>query len=334
METATSNPNPVGLNFVAIDFETANHDLESVCQVGIARFENGTCVEQRDWVIDPEGEFLPRFVGIHGIEARHAEGAPLFPDIFHDHLLPALQGQVVVSHGHFDRGVLMAACARYGLELPTLEWMNSIKLARRTWKDAVENGLKLSDLARRLDVQFRHHQAGEDARVAGQVVVAAASELGLDIAACVERCGLSVRQAFSGQAKAAASRADAGRRGYRGKVLRVPSELRKAVEAILASEFDGEERPLEGHSVAFTGTLSVFRELAEQAVRHLGGECTGGPTQRSTIFVAGTPNILQNKGQLKGAKYRKAEELIDKGQDLRILREADFVRWLVEAWAG
>lgn len=325
-----------GLNFVAIDFETANYDLDSICQVGIACFEDGVCVEQKDWVVDPEGEFLPSYVRLHGIEARHAAGAPLFPDIFADFLAPAVQGQVVVSHGHFDRQVLMAACARYGLDLPEMRWMDSVMLARRTWEDVRAKGANLATLSQRLGISFQHHQAGEDARVAGQVVVAAAIELGLAIEECVARCDLAIDQAFGRvpvRSRAERDQQRAVARKYREKILREPSELEKAIHDIRSSPMDEGDLPLAGHSVAFTGTLSVGRALAEAAVKHLGGECTDSPNQRTTIFVAGTPDLVRNRGQEKGSKYRKAEALIEKGQDLRILKEADFVRWLVGAWS-
>lgn len=61
------------LNFVAVDFETANFDRGSVCAVGLTRVADG--------VVDPSITFYvapptgPGFTNshIHGIEARHVE---------------------------------------------------------------------------------------------------------------------------------------------------------------------------------------------------------------------------------------------------------------------
>ena len=45
--------------FIAIDVETANPDLVSICQVGIVTFSNGKAVEYWQSLIDPEDEFDP-----------------------------------------------------------------------------------------------------------------------------------------------------------------------------------------------------------------------------------------------------------------------------------
>ena len=37
------------MNFLAIDIETANADYSSICQIGIAEFENGQVVNS--WII-------------------------------------------------------------------------------------------------------------------------------------------------------------------------------------------------------------------------------------------------------------------------------------------
>jgi len=42
------------MNFVAIDVETANSDMASICQIGIAKFENGILVEEWVSLVNPE----------------------------------------------------------------------------------------------------------------------------------------------------------------------------------------------------------------------------------------------------------------------------------------
>ena len=55
------------MNFVAIDVETANADMASICQIGIAKFENGVLVEEWVSLINPEDYFHFINVDIHGI---------------------------------------------------------------------------------------------------------------------------------------------------------------------------------------------------------------------------------------------------------------------------
>src|SRR5690606_41318417 len=69
----------VAMRFAAIDVETANADLSSICQVGVAFFQDG--VHTRSWssLVDPEDEFDGFNVSIHGIDEATVRGAPKWP---------------------------------------------------------------------------------------------------------------------------------------------------------------------------------------------------------------------------------------------------------------
>ena len=43
-----------GLNFIAIDFETATPKRASICEVGICVVRNGEVVETRSWLVQPK----------------------------------------------------------------------------------------------------------------------------------------------------------------------------------------------------------------------------------------------------------------------------------------
>jgi DNA polymerase-3 subunit epsilon len=45
------------MNFVAIDVETANADMASICQIGLAKVENGTLSEEWKTYVDPDDYF-------------------------------------------------------------------------------------------------------------------------------------------------------------------------------------------------------------------------------------------------------------------------------------
>ncbi|OPJ64393.1 DNA polymerase III subunit epsilon [Clostridium oryzae] len=65
------------MNFIAIDFETANKKRDSACSVGIAVVENGQVVQRIHRLIKPkEMRFLPFNVGIHGITASMVQNEP------------------------------------------------------------------------------------------------------------------------------------------------------------------------------------------------------------------------------------------------------------------
>ena len=45
------------MKFVAVDVETANPDLASICSIGAATFENGTLVSEWYTLVDPRDYF-------------------------------------------------------------------------------------------------------------------------------------------------------------------------------------------------------------------------------------------------------------------------------------
>ena len=53
-------------SFVAIDVETANADLASICQIGLVTFADGQIVSEWQSLIDPEDEFNEINISIHG----------------------------------------------------------------------------------------------------------------------------------------------------------------------------------------------------------------------------------------------------------------------------
>ena len=56
------------MNFVALDFETANYKHTSICQVGIAVFENGEIVDKQSFLVKPTpNHFENLHISIHGI---------------------------------------------------------------------------------------------------------------------------------------------------------------------------------------------------------------------------------------------------------------------------
>lgn len=166
--------------FVAIDVETANADCASICQIGMAHFEAGQLVDQWVSLVDPCAAFRADNTRIHGICASAVRGQPTFA-VIHSHLLQRLSGAIVVSHTSFDYTAIDRASQLHGLPMPTCTWLDSAKVARRVWPEVARHGYGLANLAARLGVQFRHHDALHDAIAAGQVLLHALAHSGQDL---------------------------------------------------------------------------------------------------------------------------------------------------------
>ena len=79
-----------------------------------------------------------------------------------------------------------------------------------------------------------------------------------------------------------------------------------------------------GETVLFTGTLEIPRPRAADAADEAGCRVVTGMSKKVTILVVGTQDKSRLNGYCKSAKHRKAEDLIQQGEDIQIVSESDF----------
>ncbi len=161
------------MDFVAIDFETANSRADSACQLAAVRVERGEIVDHRKWMIKPKRNyFAPRNISIHGIRPEHVTGAPNMEQLWPE-FQQFIDGHVLVAHNAaFDIGVLVASLASHDIACPFLEFSCTRAIARRAWPGRSRYGLK--PLGTWLGIQFQHHDALEDAMCCARIALAAA----------------------------------------------------------------------------------------------------------------------------------------------------------------
>ena len=157
-------------NFTAIDFETANAYRHSACAIGVVRVRDGAVVARAyELIRPPERRF--DFTYIHGIAWSHVVAAPTFDAVWRK-VLPLVEGSdfIAAHNASFDRSVLRACCALYGIDVPPTPFECTVKLARARWN---LHPTKLPDVARHLGVALNHHDAASDAEVCAKIVLAA-----------------------------------------------------------------------------------------------------------------------------------------------------------------
>ena len=166
-------PFPKGpFRFVALDVETANNDRGSICQIGVACVRPDNSIETWVTYVDPEVDRW-HFTYLHGISAKTVRGAPRFREVL-PVLVEALQDYVIYQHSSFDRGAVAKACQAENLPTPEWIWKDSVQVARQAWpelKGKGNGGHGLASLKGYLGLSFEHHDAGEDARAAAEVVL-------------------------------------------------------------------------------------------------------------------------------------------------------------------
>ena len=174
------------LTFNAIDVETANSDPSCICQIGIVRVQSGKIKEQLSILVNPEAPFNDFNVRLHGIDHSTVRDSDALPRL-ERRLRRMLEGTVLVSHTGFDRRAMDGAMERYGLNPVRATWLDSAMVARQAWPQRYRRRWNLAAIAGDLEICFRHHDAAEDARAAGEIVLHACRHTGLDIDDWVER---------------------------------------------------------------------------------------------------------------------------------------------------
>ncbi len=277
--------------FVAIDVETANPDHSSICQIGAVRVENGVIGDSWITLVDPETDFDPWNIEIHGITSSMVRGQPHFPELV-TRLRDFVGPRVVASHTAFDRVAIERAHDRYHLVSPGWSWLDTARVSRRAWHQFADTGYGLASVAAHCGIQFRHHDAGEDARAAALVLLRAIDEAKLDIVGWLAR----VRQPIDPQ---------------RSRI----------------SQEGNPEGPLAGEVIVFTGALSIPRTEAAMRAAQLGCEVRESVSAKTTMLVVGQQDLEKLGGYTKSSKQRKAETLVRQGATISILSEADFMRF-------
>jgi len=166
--------------FVALDVETANHDRASICQIGVACVRPDNSIETWMTYVDPCTSTWA-FTGLHGISQCTVRGAPKFADALSILEIP-LGDVTIYQHSGFDRNAFRAACTLLRRDEPLWIWQNSVTVARRAWPELKGNGGHgLASLKTYLRLSFDHHDAGEDARAAAEIVLHAEKAWGRDV---------------------------------------------------------------------------------------------------------------------------------------------------------
>jgi DNA polymerase-3 subunit epsilon len=164
------------MDFVVIDVETANPNARSICQIGIASFRSGRLSGLWGSLVDPEDSFSAFNQSIHGIRSEHVIDAPNWMQVQRE-IRTRVEQRTLASHTYFDLRAVKGANERYGLDgLPCTGWLDTCKIARAAWPHLSSH--KLTALARVFGIAYQAHNATEDARCAGEILLLAAHATG------------------------------------------------------------------------------------------------------------------------------------------------------------
>lgn len=307
------------LDFIAIDFETANSKMSSACSIGIAAVENGKIVETYYSLLNPYNQsFNSRNVAIHGITRGMVEDSPTL-----DELVPELSQYfdehipVVAHNAHFDMSVLKASSS---VELPNFIYVDSIGIA----SNMISGGKSLEYCANALSIEMNnHHNAADDATVCAEIVLKGM---------CNKNCAtlweyiaktplLTVHYFNDLKAQRYISSHNSAKAANYAKWAKDSKvEIKPTVGVI------NENGALYGKNIVFTGDLSIDRNEAKQIAVNAGAIIKSGVSRKVDYLVVGVQDkaIVGEDGL--SSKEEKAYELNEAGAaNIVFLNEEQFL---------
>ena len=305
------------LDFIAIDFETANNLYDSACAIGIVGVSDGEIVKEGYSLLRPGGDFLPENTAIHGITADDVKDAPTLENVWKD-ISPLFGPYAVLAHNAiFDMSVLKRSLPEWISNWLEFKYIDTVSLCR----DLVPGHKGLADCAEYFGIPLEHHHnALDDAAVCAEIAIECikrynARNLG-------ELCFAlpNVRIHNFSDLNAAETYTGHKRKPQIQKTPRV-SEIKCTVDCVDQSS------PLCGKSIVFTGELNIQRADAMQIAVNAGAIVRTSVSKKTDYLVVGVQDKqLVGEDGMSG-KEEKAYALNESGAGhIKIINEQDFLR--------
>ena len=171
------------MDFVTIDFETANYSRKSACALGMVKYNNRVKTDTFYSLIRPPSLYIrPDFTAIHGLTTEDVQDAPTFEELWGSGIYPFIGDLPIAAHNaHFDMGVLLTTLKWYEISHPVFRYFCSLQLARHAWILLESHALQA--LAKEFNIRYKAHNALDDAETCGQIILLAADKFNVN---CVD----------------------------------------------------------------------------------------------------------------------------------------------------
>lgn len=149
------------MNFVAMDFETANGKRDSACSLALTIVQNNKIVDELYSLINPESEFFWRNIQIHGIKPEMVKDSPKFNELWpHIHQFFNPSSIVVAHNAQFDNSVLKNTLAHYQIPEPRFLSLDTLTTSRALYKGLPN--YRLNTICESLNIKLEHHHNALD----------------------------------------------------------------------------------------------------------------------------------------------------------------------------
>lgn len=304
------------MEYVALDFETANGGRDSACSIGIVTVSDGKIIDEYYHLIRPQDLWFDSYnIAIHGITPDMVENEPTFKELWPD-ILNRLNGKQVIAHyAQFDISVLRNTLDSYDIPYPEFKYLCTWSLSKKAMPGLIS--YKLDSLAEKLNFNFLHHNALEDAKACSAIMQNILQKIPCNdfdtLAKALEICcGKLYNNGYS-------------------PCHTLKKNTNKDLASILPTNGNiDESHYFYGKKIAFTGTLlSMPRKDAVQEIVNKGALFEKSVTKATNILVFGyqDPKKFAEHATCS-SKFQKAMKLLESGSNIEILNEDDFIKIL------
>jgi DNA polymerase III epsilon subunit family exonuclease len=119
----------------AFDLETTglSASWDRIVELGAIRWQYGNELASYQCLINPQRPMPPAVIEVHGITDDDVKDSPFIEEKLSEYI-DFLQADIVVAHNaRFDIGFLRQSCLRTGIPMPSLHYIDTCALARRTF---------------------------------------------------------------------------------------------------------------------------------------------------------------------------------------------------------
>ena len=158
-------------NLAVIDFETANDDPSSACQVGYVIIKKNKIYKIGSFYIKPKTNDF-KYTYMHGITASMVKNKLDFHKVW-----PKIQKEFkgidyfAAHNAPFDKRVLDNCLNKSKFKKNLIKFICTLQISRIYWKKGIDvNNHQLSTIAKKIKFNLNHHEAESDAIACAKII--------------------------------------------------------------------------------------------------------------------------------------------------------------------
>ncbi|MDO1605070.1 3'-5' exonuclease [Lactobacillus sp. YT155] len=166
------------MDFISMDFETANRYRSSACSIALVMVRNNQIVDSFYSLINPKDQFDYRNIQIHGIHPEDVQGAPTFDQVW-QHIYPLFDANHLVAahNASFDNSVLKSSLAAYEITVPHFLTIDTLRTSKAFYPQFPNH--KLNTVSEMLNINLeQHHNALYDSVACAEILLKTTNDVG------------------------------------------------------------------------------------------------------------------------------------------------------------